>query len=71
MSTKEKIKRNGRELYTKWLQDTGRKGIWVAQQLGTTEARTSTWRSGQTRPSLEMADALELLSDGAVPADAW
>lgn len=63
--------RNGRELYIKWLEDTGRKGVWVAQKVGTSEARASTWRSGQTRPSIEMAVALEQLSDGAVPASAW
>lgn len=71
MSTSTKKGRNGKDLYTKWLSDTGRKGVWVAQQLGASEACVSTWRSGKTRPSLEMADKLEELTDGAVPAEAW
>jgi len=71
MTDQPKKIRNGRELYCDWMRETGRKGVWVATKLGVTPERAATWRSGATRPSLEHADALEELTDGAVPADAW
>lgn len=54
-----------------WLQREGRKGGWLATQLGVTDAMVSKWRKGHVLPIAIYRREIERITGGSVPADAW
>lgn len=54
-----------------WLQVTGRKSVWLAQQLGVDASLVSHWLAGRRQPPAAVAEAIERLSDGAVKGGSW
>lgn len=54
-----------------WLQASGRKSRWLAQQLGVDPTLVSHWLAGRRRPPAEAAQQIQKLSDGLVEAGSW
>jgi len=61
--------RAARELDS-WLQETGRKRRWVAEQLGVSPGMISRYFRG-VLPTRRRRDQLEKLSEGRIKADFW
>lgn len=54
-----------------WLQASGRKSLWLAQQLGVGPSLVSHWLAGRRQPPAATATAIEQLSQGIVEAGSW
>jgi hypothetical protein len=54
-----------------WLDESGRKAVWVADRLGVDPSLVSHWLAGRRSPSTEQAAALQALSSGLVPEASW
>lgn len=54
-----------------WLDETKTPQAAISIALGVTQSGVWRWASGQTRPTLAFAMALEVFTEGAVPARSW
>ena len=54
-----------------WLKKTGRKQTWVAEQAGVAISTISRIVTGKTRPSLDIVQKIERITDGAVGLHDW
>jgi len=54
-----------------WLRHEGRKGSWIADQLGVTDAMVSKWRRGHVLPIMPYRADIERITRGAVPVSVW
>ena len=63
--------RNGAELLAEWLDREGRKKIWLAERVATSQKTLGWWLSGRAVPSASHAAHLETLTGGEIPASAW
>ena len=55
----------------KWLKSNGYKSLWVATQLGVSDATLSRWIRGHAVPIPAFRAAIDTLTDGAVKAGDW
>ncbi len=55
----------------KWMKTNKVSGSALAELLGTTRQMTSLWTTGNGVPGPYYQRALEIATEGAVPADTW
>lgn len=63
--------KNGAELLSDWLEREGRKKMWLAQKVATSQKTMGWWLSGRATPSPAHANHIETLTEGYCPASAW
>jgi len=61
----------GAALLRAWLDGQGLSQADLARRCGVGEASVCRWLRGTRRPGLDLAIAVEQLTDGAVPAASW
>lgn len=54
-----------------WLDAAGHTVFWASQQLKTSPRTVHLWANGQSIPTLPMAFAIDVLSEGQVPPASW
>ena len=54
-----------------WLKKTGRKQLWLAAQADVSVTTIHRIVNGKTRPSLDLAQKIERITDGAVGLHDW
>jgi DNA-binding transcriptional regulator YiaG len=54
-----------------WLKATGRKAVWLSEQLGVSAQTVSAYASGRLQPSQPMKLAIQAVTNGEVTPDQW
>ena len=54
-----------------WIEETEQTRVGLARRLGVHHQLVRQWLKGTRRPSIDMAVALEDISEGSVEASAW
>lgn len=64
---------HGRQLLRAWIKDTGRRQVWVAEQLGITAAHLSRLLSdgADLTPGVTLQRLIAFVTRGAVPVASW
>lgn len=63
--------KTGPDLLAEWIALGGRKHHWVAAQIRVDRSALTAWLKGSRAPQAVYRDALERLTKGAVPVEAW
>ena len=54
-----------------WIKKTGRKQTWVAERAGVSVSTIHRIATGKTKPSLDLVQKIERITDGAVGLHDW
>jgi transcriptional regulator with XRE-family HTH domain len=54
-----------------WLEEAGRSGTWLADQVGVSHQAVYLWLSGKTLPRAVILARIEEITEGRVTARAW
>lgn len=54
-----------------WLEEAGRSGTWLADQVGVSHQAVYLWLAGKTLPRAVILARIEEITEGRVTARAW